>query len=106
MDKGIGVLYQRLSNIFHPNASTSPPTNTSSSQTEIGTSLPIATFFDRLIPSATPQAKILNKNNQYHNSSRVSRQISIKTDENCMSSQTKPIYSPKATPTMESKPQM
>jgi hypothetical protein len=87
MDKGIGTIYHKLTNLFHPNPSTTAPTNNISSTPEMSGSLPISTFFDRLIPSSTTQTKILHNPNRYHNTSRVTRQISIKTDQNCVSSQ-------------------
>ncbi|CAF3777182.1 unnamed protein product [Rotaria socialis] len=87
MDKGIGTIYHKLTNLFHSNPSTSASTNTISSTPEMSGSLPISTFFDRLIPSSTTQTKILHNPNRYHNTSRVTRQISIKTEQNSVSSQ-------------------
>ncbi|CAF0733549.1 unnamed protein product [Rotaria sordida] len=98
MDKGLGILYHKLTNLFHTNTSTSSSSNASSSVPETSASLPISTFFDRLIPSSTTSVNIVHNNNQYHRSSRVIRQISIKTDENRLSSSTIPNSSPKITP--------
>ena len=53
MDKGLETFYNKLSNLFHPNTSASSSSNASSSASESNTLLPISTFFDRIIPSAT-----------------------------------------------------
>ncbi|CAF4607858.1 unnamed protein product [Rotaria sp. Silwood1] len=100
MDKGLGTLYNKLTNLFHTNTSTSSSSNASSSAPETGISLPISTFFDRLIPSSTTQVNVTPNNNRCNSSSRVTRQISIKTDENLLSSQTTPNYPQKTAPTI------
>ncbi|CAF3961473.1 unnamed protein product [Rotaria sp. Silwood2] len=98
MDKGLGILYHKLTNLFHANTPTSSSSNASSSVPETSTSLPISTFFDRLIPSSTTSVNISHNNNRYQSSSRVVRQISIKTDENCLSAEAIPNNLPKTTP--------
>jgi hypothetical protein len=74
MDKSLGTLYHKLSNLFHTNSSSS----NSSSVPETGTSLPISTFFDRLIPSSTT---ISHNNDRRRSSARNSYQVSIKTND-------------------------
>ncbi|CAF0897752.1 unnamed protein product [Adineta steineri] len=91
MDKGLGTLYHKLTNFFHTNNSTSSSSNVPSAN-EIGTSLPISTFFDRLIPSSATSATTTHQNERRHNTSRISRQISIKTNDNQCSPQTFPSY--------------
>jgi hypothetical protein len=90
MDKGLETLYHKLTNLFHTNTSTSSSSNASSAP-EPTTLLPISTFFDRLIPSSTTSATKSSDNARYHRSSRISRQISIKTDDNGFLPQTTPI---------------
>jgi len=100
MDKGLETLYHKLTNLFHTNTSTSSSSNASSAP-ESSTLLPISTFFDRLIPSSTTSTTATAKspnNDLRRSSSRVSRQISIKTNDNCVPPQTFPTYTPKTTP--------
>jgi len=87
MDKSLGTLYHKLTNLFHTNTSTSGTSNASSAH-ETGTSIPISTFFDRLIPSATTSTNTTPYNDRRRNSPRISRQISIKTNGNQLPSQT------------------
>jgi hypothetical protein len=79
MDKSFGTLYHKLSNLFHPN--TSPSSSSSSSTTssvpETSSSLPLTAFFDRIVPSPNSSST-----DQRRSSSRISRQISIKTNDN------------------------
>ncbi len=70
MDKSIGVLYNKITNLFHPNSSTS-------SGPEMSSSLPLTSFLDRIVP-ITHSSPI----NQRRGSSRISRQISIKPNDN------------------------
>jgi hypothetical protein len=77
MDKGLETLYNKLSNLFHTNTSLSSSSNASSAP-ESNTLLPISTFFDRIIPSATNSPN----NNQRRSSNRVSHQISNKRNDN------------------------
>ena len=88
MDKSIGTLYHKLTNFFHTNTST-PSSSTTSSTSDTSTSLPISTFFDRLIPSTNAHSPVPNRRS---NTSRISRQISIKTNNNPLPSQTYPTY--------------
>ena len=81
MDKSLGTLYNKLSNLFHTNSSSVP---------ETGTSLPISTFFDRLIPSSTT---ISHNNDRRRSSTRNSHQVSIKTNDKRL-----PTYIQKTTP--------
>lgn len=77
MDKGLESLYHKLSDLFHSNASptSSPPP---SSGSDASTLLPISTFFDRIIPSATnPQ-----NSDRRRDSPRMARQTSIQTSYN------------------------
>jgi len=69
MDKSIGTLYNKLTNLFHSN------TSTSSSGPETGSSLPLSALLDRLVPTTN--------NSSYdprRNSPQTTRQISIKTN--------------------------
>jgi hypothetical protein len=91
MDKGLGTLYQKLTNFFHSNTSPNP-----SAVPETGTSLPISTFFDRLVPSST--TTIQSNDRRCSSSSRIARQISIKTNGNQLSSEILPITIQKITP--------
>lgn len=78
MDKGLGTLYHKLSNLFHMN--TTNPSSTSSS------SLPVTTFFDRLIPSSTTPTNTPHLNDQRRRSSaRLQNQISTKTNDHSSS---------------------
>jgi hypothetical protein len=92
MDKSLGTLYHKLTNLFHTNSSSSSSSN-ASSVPETGTSLPISTFFDRLIPSTTSATTSHNNNDQRRSSARVSHQISIKTNDKLL-----PPYIQKTTP--------
>jgi hypothetical protein len=71
MDKSLGTLYNKITNLFHSNSSSS-----SSAVPEVSSPLPLSTFLDRMIPTTngTPI-------NQRRSSSRISRQISIKTND-------------------------
>jgi hypothetical protein len=69
MDKSFGTLYQKLSNLFQSNPSTSTAPETSSSS-------PLSTFLDRIVPSINNSPM-----DQRRTSSRISRQISIKTTD-------------------------
>jgi hypothetical protein len=69
MDKSIGTLYNKLTNLFHSN------TSTSSSVSETGSSLPLSALLDRLVPTTN--------NSSYdprRNTPQTTRQISIKTN--------------------------
>lgn len=74
MDKGLGAFYNKLSTLFHSNTSQSSNTPT---VPEISSSLPLKTFFDRVVPTTTSSPI-----DQRHSTSRISRQISIKTNDN------------------------
>ena len=64
MDKSLGTLYQKLSNLFHSNTSNHSPV-------EISSSLPTTNYLERMpLPVQ-----------QHRSSSRISRQISIKTTD-------------------------
>jgi hypothetical protein len=73
MDKSLGTLYNKITNLFHSNSSSS---SSSSAGPEVSSPLPLSTFLDRMIPTTngTPI-------NQRRSSSRISRQISIKTND-------------------------
>lgn len=71
MDKSFGALYNKITNLFHPNPSTSSVPETSSS-------LPLSNFLDRIVPTTNNSSPV----NQRRSSSRISRQISIKTTDN------------------------
>ncbi|CAF1251766.1 unnamed protein product [Rotaria sordida] len=79
MDKNFGTLYNKLTNLFHSNTSSS--SSNTSSIPEISSSLPLSTFLDRIIPMTTSSSP----NNQRHSASRITRQISIKTNDNQLS---------------------
>ncbi|CAF0987106.1 unnamed protein product [Rotaria sp. Silwood1] len=79
MDRSFGALYNKLTNLFHSNTATS---SNASSIPEISSSLPLSTFFDRIVPMTTTSS---SSNNQQRNASRISRQISIKTDDHRIS---------------------
>lgn len=84
MDKSLGTLYNKLSTLFHSNTGTRAPspTNVSSNKTEKGASVNVTSFFDRFIPNtATPVNSPLVQD-RHKSSSRISRQISIKTNGN------------------------
>lgn len=70
MDKSFGTLYHKISSLFHPNSSNSPAS-------DLSASLPVTHFLDRVVPKATSSPPI----NQHRSSSRISRQISIKTTD-------------------------
>jgi hypothetical protein len=63
MDKSFGILYNKITNLFHPNSS-------QSSVPEMSSSLPLSTFLDRIVP-----IKHSSPINQRRSSSRISRQI-------------------------------
>ena len=71
MDKGLETFYNKLSNLFHPNTSASSSSNASSA-TESNTLLPISTFFDRIIPSATNSPNSDRRRNSTRGVHRVS----------------------------------
>lgn len=100
MDKGLETLYHKLTNLLHTNPSTSSSSDASSTP-KPSASLPVSTFFDRIIPSATKSTS----NDRHRSSSRISRQISIKTDENEYPSHTFPTHIPKLTPIHAAKQQ-
>ncbi len=75
MDKSFGTLYNKITNLFHSNPS-------SASVPEASSSLPISNFFDRLVPTTTITTTSCSPINQHRSSSRISRQISIKTTDN------------------------
>jgi hypothetical protein len=77
MDKGLETIYHKLSGLFHTNTSASSSSN-ASSVPESSTLLPISTFFDRIIPSAATS----QNNDRRRSSARMSHQISIKTNDN------------------------
>ncbi|CAF3906258.1 unnamed protein product [Rotaria magnacalcarata] len=85
MDKSFGTLYNKLTSLFHSNPSTS---SNQSSIPELGSPLPLSNFFDRLVPSPSAAAATTTTTtspsiDQRRISSRVvSRQISIKTNDN------------------------
>ena len=93
MDKGLGTLYHKLTNLFHTNTPTSSTSNASSTH-ETGTTLPISTFLDRLIPSSP----IIHNNDRRRQSPRVFHQISIKTNDNRSPSPIFPTYTEQTTP--------
>ena len=66
MDKGLETLYHKLSNLFHTDTPASSSSNATSAH-ESNTLLPISTFFDRIIPSATNSPR----NDQRRSSTRV-----------------------------------
>ncbi len=74
MDKSFGTLYNKITSLFHSNPSTPP----SSVMSEASSSLPIGNFLDRIVPPKINCSPI----NQSRTSSRISRQISIKTNDN------------------------
>jgi hypothetical protein len=76
MDKGLETLYNKLSNLFHPNTPGSSSSNASSAS-ESNTLLPISTFFDRIIPSATNSPS----NDRRRSLTRGSHQISTKRND-------------------------
>jgi hypothetical protein len=71
MDKSFGTLYNKITNLFHSNSSTS-------SVPDGNSSLPLSAFLDRIVPTTNHSSPI----NQRRSSSRISRQISIKTNDN------------------------
>jgi len=71
MDKNFGILYNKITNLFHSNPSTS-------SVPEASSSLPISTLLDRIVQTTNNNSP----KNQRRSSSRISRQISIKTNDN------------------------
>ncbi len=66
MDKSFGTLYNKITNLFHSNSSTSSVSEVNSS-----------TLLDRIVPTNN-----ITPINQRRSSSRISRQISIKTNDN------------------------
>ena len=72
MDKSFGTLYQKISNLFHPNSSST------NSTPETSSTIPIGKFIDRMPSTINTSSPII----QQRSSSRISRQISIKTNEN------------------------
>jgi len=72
MDKSFGTLYNKITNLFHSNPSTSL------SVPEASSSLPLSNFLDRIVPITNNSTPI----NQRRSSSRISRQISVKTNDN------------------------
>ena len=77
MDKGLENLYHKLSDLFHTNASPSSSPNPSSGS-EANNLLPISTFFDRIIPSATSP----HNSDRRRESTRIARQASIQASNN------------------------
>lgn len=105
MDKGLGVIYNKLSNLFHPNTSTSPSANAPSfAAPERSISLPNTNLLDRSIPLSTVSTNMSPINNTYPNPSRASRQISIKTNESIASTQPAPVDTKRTSPIHTSKP--
>jgi hypothetical protein len=66
MDKSFGTFYNKITNLFHSNSSTSSVSEVNSS-----------TLLDRIVPTNN-----ITPINQRRSSSRISRQISIKTNDN------------------------
>ena len=71
MDKNLGTLYHKLTNLFHP---TSP--SNGSLVPEIGTSSSFGNGLDRSVLSATDASP-----DRRRSSSKISRQISVKTSD-------------------------
>lgn len=91
MDKSFGAFYNKITNLFHSNNST--PLNPSPTP-ELSTSLPLSSFFDRLVPSSSSSSSTATTTSSStvtfvapsmdprRSPSRISRQISIKTNDN------------------------
>ena len=92
MDKGLETLYHKLTNLLHTNAAAAASSSSSSNASAVpepNTILPIPTFFDRIIPSAAAS----QNSDRRRSSTRVSRQISITTNDERLTNK-----SPKTTP--------
>ncbi|CAF1063191.1 unnamed protein product [Adineta ricciae] len=72
MDKGLGTLYNKLSNLFHPNSATSTASSSAPSSSFAPEANSLSTFFDRIVPSPGEQRRT---------TPRIVRQISIKTND-------------------------
>ena len=94
MDKGLGILYHKLTNLLHVNPSISNA-STTSPVAKPTTSLPNSTFFDRLTPSSASSTVISHNNDRYYTRSCVTCQTSIKADEDHLSLHTIPICTQK-----------
>lgn len=81
MDKSLGTWYNKLSNLFHSNPqpiSSTAAAAAAVSEPETSSSFPITNFFDRIVPMTNNSPRTQRRSL----TSRVSRQISIKTNDN------------------------
>ena len=78
MDKSFGVLYNKITSLFHSNSSAQSSSSSSSNVPEVSSSLPVGNFLDRIAPPTINCSPI----NHRRSSTRISRQISIKTNDN------------------------
>lgn len=81
MDKSLGALYNKLSNLFHSNPQPIAPTTAPvppPPEPETSSSFPMTNFFDRIVPIVNHSPRTQRQSS----ATRISRQISIKTNDN------------------------